>query len=119
MALAAIRLHLLARVTKLVSSTVGFARALDMHARCSSLAMSFLTGVMVADDCVALLGGSAPHADAEVRREGGATSTGTLGSTSGPNAQLSIREAFSLWGQVSTWSSTTFRASPSPAQTLG
>lgn len=99
MALAAIRGHLLARATHLVQSTVGFERALSMHAKCSSLAMSFLTGIVAVEDCVTILGGSAPHEDAEIRREGGSVSTGTFGSVTGANAQLSIREAFALWGQ--------------------
>lgn len=99
MALAAIRLHLLARITRLIQSTIGFERALDMHVKCTRLSVSFLTGLVVVEDCVTLLGGSAPHEDAEIRREGGATSTGTLGSTSGADAQLSIREAFALYGQ--------------------
>lgn len=98
MALAAVRLHLLARATMVVHSTVGFERALTMHAKCTSLALGFLTGLVDVEDCVALLGGSPPHEEAELRREGGATTAGTLGTSSGPNAQLSIREAFSLWG---------------------
>lgn len=99
MALAAIRMHLLARITRLIQTTIGFERALQMHAKCTSLSVSFLTGLVVVEDCVTLLGGSAPHEEAEIRREGGATSTGTLGSTSGADAQLSIREAFALYGQ--------------------
>lgn len=48
---------------------------------------------------VKLLGGSKPDELADIHREGGSVSEGTLGSLTGEAAHFSIRTAYQLWAQ--------------------
>ncbi|KAL1528458.1 hypothetical protein AB1Y20_009803 [Prymnesium parvum] len=44
-------------------------------------------------------GGSKPHSSAEIEREGGSLSTGTVGTLVGEAAQFSIRVAYRKWAK--------------------
>lgn len=46
-----------------------------------------------------MLGGSAPHEDAAIDQEGGSLTAGLLGTTSGPDADSSIRDAMRVWAR--------------------
>ena len=93
-----LRTHLLSGGRQIITEAMGEERAACLFKQSSSLAVSFLTGATDPDECVALLGGSAPHPDAEIDTEGGAVASGTLGTHLGDAGQYSIREAFRLWG---------------------
>ena len=107
-ALAGVRAHLSRRATAWMESVFGPERASDptYSSDAQRVAASALCGV-VAGDCaeaaeaaiVKLLGGSRPNASAEVRREGGSVSEGTLGSLTGEAAHYSVRTAYQMWSQ--------------------
>jgi hypothetical protein len=93
-----LRIHLLSGGRGIITEAMGEERAACLFKQSSSLSISFLTGATDPDECVALLGGSAPHPDAEIDTEGGTVASGTLGTHLGDAGQYSIREAFRLWG---------------------
>lgn len=107
-ALAGVRGHLERRAQSWVEAAFGRERASDTQfvSEAYRLRLSVLTGVVAGDSpevaesvVVRLLGGSKPNEMADVRREGGSVSEGTLGSLTGDAAHFSIRAAYQLWAQ--------------------
>lgn len=104
-ALSGLRAHLLRRATSWVEEQYGVERAAADRDAAAKLALSMLCGAVPGDTdgkvaaevIVRLLGGTKPHALAEVDEEGGSVTAGTLGTLQGEAAQSSIRTAFRLW----------------------
>ena len=106
--LAGARGHLERYARAWVDSVFGRERAADGQyaADAHRLSLSVLTGVVAGDGpeaaeavIVRLLGGSKPNELADIRREGGGVSDGTLGSLTGEAAHFSVRTAYHLWAQ--------------------
>ena len=106
--LAGARGHLERCARTWVDSVFGRERAADGQyaAEAHRLSLSVLTGVVTGDGpeaaeaaIVQLLGGSKPNERADIRREGGSVSDGTLGSLTGEAAHFSVRTAYHLWAQ--------------------
>lgn len=104
-ALSGLRAHLLRRATTWVEEQYGMERAAADRDAAAKLALSMLCGAVPGDTdgkvaaevIVRLLGGTKPHALAEVDEEGGSVTAGTWGTLQGEAAQSSIRTAFRLW----------------------